>query len=272
MASIVRGLRLYWKLQLLHIRAYLEYEADFWVGLLAMFLRHGAGLAFIWVLFDRVPEVAGWTKWEMLFLYALLLIPRGTVELIANGQWRLRDLVHQGEFDRVLLRPVSPVLQVLSYSSAIHGAGTMLLGAAVLAIASSKLGIVWTVGSVVLLLGALAGSIVLIASITLATNCIAFWVPAASGAFPAFVGNLTELAKFPATIYGALVQTFLTFVLPFAFISYYPALALLGRPVDTAATFPQWFAYLSPLAGPVVALVAGLVWRRGVARYQGTGT
>ena len=265
-----RSLRLYWKLQRLHIRAYLEYEADFWVGILAMFLRHGAGLAFIWVLFDRIQEVGGWTKWEMLFLYSLLLIPRGSVELIANGQYQLNNLVNSGEFDRVLLRPVSPVLQVFSYTSAIHGLGSVALGVVVFATASSHLSVAWTAPHVLLLAGALAGSIVLIASVSLSTNCIAFWVPAASGAFPNFVNNVMELAKFPTTIYGLLVQTFLTFVLPFAFISYYPALALLGRHTDATA-FPAWLAYVSPVAGPAVALGASFVWRRGLARYQGVG-
>jgi ABC-2 type transport system permease protein len=94
---------MYVKLQVLHTRAHLEYEADFWVGVLAMFLRYGAGIAFIWVLFSRVAEVGGWSQWEMLFLYALLLIPRGSVEVLANGQYRLGELVHGGEMDRLLL-------------------------------------------------------------------------------------------------------------------------------------------------------------------------
>ncbi len=271
LALAARSLRLYWRLQLLHIRAYLEYEADFWVGILAMFLRHGAGIAFIWVLFDSVKEVAGWTKWEMLFLYALLIIPRGATELIANGQWQLGNLVHGGEFDRLLLRPVSPVLQVFSYTSAIHGLGSALLGVAVLATASAKLGVVWTLPNALLLVVTLCGSVVLISAVTLATNSISFWVPAATGAFPNFVNNLTELAKFPITIYGMLVQTVLTFALPFAFISYYPALSLLGRHADATA-FPAWLAYVTPLAGPAVALVASFVWRQGLARYQGAGT
>lgn len=271
LAALARNFRLYRRLELLHIRTYLEYEADFWIGILAMFLRHGAGIAFIWVLFDRVPEVAGWTKWEMLFLYSLLLIPRGSVEVLANGQYRLGGLINGGEFDRFLLRPISPVFQVFSYTAAIHGLGSALLGVVVLITASSKLGIVWTVPHTLLLLAALASSIVLIASVSLATNSIAFWGIGETGAFPNFVNNLMELSKFPVTIYGMLVQTFLTFVLPFAFITYYPAMALLGRAGDTAAAFPLWLAYVSPLAGPAVALLVSFIWRRGLARYQGVG-
>ena len=111
-----------------------------------------------------------------------------------------------------------------------------------------------------------ASSVVLIASVTLATNSIGFWVPTATGAFPNFVNNLMELAKFPITIYGQLVQWALTVVLPFAFISYYPAVLLLGKP-----SAHPWLAYLSVLAGPVVALLVSRLWQRGLARYQGAG-
>jgi len=57
-----------------------------------------------------------------------------------------------------------------------------------------------------------------------------------------------------------------TWVLPFAFVSYYPGIALLGKPVAS-----PWLGPLAPLAGPAVALIAALIWRIGLRRYQGTG-
>jgi len=41
---------------------------------------------------------------------------------------------------------------------------------------------------------------------------------------------------------------------------------LLGKP-----SAQPWLAYLSPLAGPVVALVVSRLWKSGLVRYQGTG-
>ena len=40
----------------------------------------------------------------------------------------------------------------------------------------------------------------------------------------------------------------------------------LGRPERSA-----WLGYGAPLAGLAMALVAALVWRRGLLRYQGVG-
>ncbi len=266
LARFLHALRIYGKLQLVHIRTHLEYEADFWIGIVGVMLTHGAGLAFVWILFGRVPEVAGWNLWEIAFLYSLAIIPRGLVEILCDGQWRLRLMVNRGEFDRLLVRPVSPALQLITQMSSIHGLGSVLLGLVVVTRAVVELDVVWGPAQYVFLLTTIFGSVVLIGSINFATNCIAFWDPSANSAFPFLVGHTLELVKFPITLYGRLVQVLLTWVLPFAFVSYYPGLVLLGR---TDAT--PWLGYLSPLAGPAVGLVSSLIWRRGLMRYQGAG-
>lgn len=251
---------------MVHLRTHLEYEADFWIGVVGVALTHGAGLVFVWTVFQRVPKVAGWTLWEIAFLYALAIVPRGLVELLADGQWRLRALVNRGEFDRLLVRPVSPALQLVTQMSSIHGFGSVLLGAVVLARALDHLDLAWGPGQWGFLALSIAGGATLIASVNFATNCVAFWDPSANSAFPFLVQQSLEFAKFPVSLYGRLIQALLTWVLPFAFVSYYPGTVLLGRPGGDRA-----IGYAAPLAGPAVALLAGLVWRRGLMRYQGTG-
>jgi ABC-2 type transport system permease protein len=258
--------RIYGKLQLLHLRAHLEYEADFWIGILGVALTHGAGFVFVWALFSNVPSVAGWQLWEIAFLYALSIIPRGLVELLCDGQWSLRQLVNRGELDRLLLRPVSPMLQLITMEMSIHGFGSVLLGAAIMLRAVRELGLAWGAWHYLFLAATLFSSVLLIGAINLATNCIAFWEPSSSSTFPFMVQNFMEFAKFPLSLYDRLVQGLMTWVLPFAFVSYYPGIALLARPVET-----QWLSYLAPLTGPIVSLLAGLIWRTGLGRYQGAG-
>lgn len=258
--------RIYGKLQLLHLRTHLEYKADFWIGIVGVALTHAAGLVFIGALFSRVPEVEGWSLWEVAFLYALSIIPRGLVEILCDGQWRLRLLVNHGEFDRLLVRPISPALQVITQISSIHGFGSVVLGSTILLRATTELNLSWSVWQYVFLAATLLGSVILIGSINFATNCIAFWEPSASSAFPFLVQNFAEFAKFPTTLYDRFVQILITWVLPFAFVSYYPGIALLGKPEAHA-----WLGYAAPFAGPAVALIAGFIWRRGLVRYQGAG-
>lgn len=261
------SIRLYLRLVFVHHRALLEYRADFWIGILGAALTNGAPLLFVWAVFLNVPDIAGWRAWEVALLYGLAVAPRGLVELIADGQWALRILVNRGDFDRLLVRPVSPVLQVLTWFSSIHGIGSLSLGLVVITRAQVELQLDWSTSQWLMLCATILGSSVLIAAINLATNCIAFWEPAANSAFPFLVVNTLEFAKYPISLYAIPIQALLTFVLPFAFISYFPAVILL----DKNSTW-SWIGYLTPAVGLLVAGAAAVVWRRGLRRYHSSGS
>jgi ABC-2 type transport system permease protein len=263
---LIHILRIYCKLQLLHLRIYLEYRADFWIGIIGMGLTQGAGLVFIWALFKRVPQVGGWNNWQIVLLYSLVLIPNGLTDLLYSGQWQLRSLVNKGELDRILIRPISPALQVISRESGIQGVGSVLLGTIVLSSTVHTLHLSWSVLQYGFLFLTLISSVLLMGSVNFATNCIAFWDASANSAFPFMVQYNMEFAKYPINLYSRLVQTFITWILPYAFVSYYPSLILLGQTGGLV-----WLGYCSPLAGPAMALVASIIWRRGLSRYQGTG-
>ncbi len=263
---LARLARLYVKLQVLHLQVYLEYDADFWIGIVGLFFKHAAGLAFVWTLFTRVAQVKDWGLWEVACVYALAIIPMGLVEILCDGQWQLRMLVTQGEFDRVLLRPLSPLLQVITQFLSIHGFGSVVLGAVVLSRAALELHLRWGPAQFAYLAATLAGSVLVISSLNLVTNCIVFWDQSPSSSTQILVYNLTEFAKFPIDLYGHTVQFLITWIVPLTFVSYYPALMLLGK-----AGVNPWLAYAAPLAGPVVALLTGLFWQRCLAHYQGAG-
>ena len=72
------------------------------------------------------------------------------------------------------------------------------------------------------------------------------------------------LAMILAVIFG------LTFVIPVAFVNWYPALFVLGR--DDPFEMPQWLQFASPLAAVVTVSLSLLVWRTGVRHYTSTGS
>lgn len=265
LTQLRRTLRIYMKLQVLHIRTHMEYRLDFGIGVLAAFIQHFAGFVFIWSLFTAIPEIEGWSLWEMGFLYGLLVIPRGLVEVLFEGTWRLRYLVNTGEFDRLLLRPISLALQVLTQASSMHGWGTICLGFSMLIYASGKLNLTWSVGEYFYLLLTLVSSSILIASINFITNCIGFWEPSASSAFPFLIINTAEFAKFPVILYSSVFQFIFTWILPFSFISYYPGILLLDR------SEASWISYIAPLPAVATLLFARLIWTLSLRRYQSTG-
>lgn len=264
--SLTRYTRIFLRLQLVRLRTQLEYEADFWLGIAGVLLTQLANFTFVWVIFSQVPRLAGWNLWEAAFLYALLIMPRGLVDLFCDGAWHTPWQVNSGSFDRILLRPVPVFLQVFSLSSRIHGLGHLILGITLLVAASSQLPLSWTPLRLLMLIGVLINSLLILGSMVLVANSSAFWEKSGNNAFAIFVSSMTDVVQVPLTIYGQVLQVLLTWILPFAFVSYYPACLLLGRLVD-----PPWLLWLIPLSGPLTALVGLKLWRLGVSRYESVG-
>jgi ABC-2 type transport system permease protein len=257
---------IYGKLLLLHLRTHLEYKADFLIGIVGVLLTQMTGIIFISVLFSRIPDVKGWTLWEIALLYALAIIAGGLTQICGQGQWRLHFMINQGDFDQMLVRPISPALQVLTQFSSLDGLGSILLGGIILWRASLETHIVWNLEHILLLLTTLFGAVPLMLSIQFAFNCVAFWEQGANSSFPFLIVSLSEFAKFPLTLYDRSIQILLTWILPFAFISYYPGLVLLGKP-----EVEPWVGYLTPVTGFIVMLITGVIWKHALLRYQSVG-
>ena len=73
-----------------------------------------SGLFFIYLIYQKVPTIAGWSFWEIIFIYGILYFSEGIISFLFEGTWLLNGLINHGELDRLLLRPVPIVVQVLS--------------------------------------------------------------------------------------------------------------------------------------------------------------
>lgn len=267
MVSMLRkNLRIYFKLQLMQIRSTIEYAADFWIGIIGAMMLQASGLVFISALFTQIPEVAGWSLWNIVVLYGLAMIPTGLRELFCDGFWMLRTRVNTGEFDRVLLRPVSPALQSAAALSSIHGIGGVALGITLLTMGLSRSDAAFQWWTVPFLVVVVISSTVLVSAISMLINLTGFWEPSAQSALPTMLAQFIDFSKFPIDIYNNAIRLVITVLLPYAFISYFPALVLLNRDSKW-----QWLGYLTPLAAGWIVMVTNVVWSRALNRYQGVG-
>jgi len=258
--------RLYLKLQLIQLRTAVEYRADFWIGILGASLMHGAGLVFVTALFGQIDELGGWSAWEVAVLYGLTLIPAGLRELFCDGPWLLRQLVNSGEFDRLLVRPVSPAMQAATRLASIHGVGQLSLGLTLLFLGTSRSGMDWTPWKAGFLLISVISSFGLLIAIGFLVNMTGFWEPSAQSAIPTAYAMLIDFAKFPLDIYSTVIKGLVTVVAPYAFISYFPALVLLGKDSPW-----RWLGFTSPLVTLLAVYGTARLWHRALDRYQGVG-
>lgn len=249
-----------------YAKARLEYRADFFSAVLASFLGTAASFGFLLIVFSRGVAVRGWKFEEMVFLYGFSLIPFGIFNVFSWNLWMFAErYLIEGRFDRVLLRPVSSVFQVLFESFRLESVESIVTGIVAVLWASRRLGLALTFGDALLfLLWATAGGVIYVA-IFLALTSMSFWIEDRIGISPP-VFNLMQFGRYPLTIYDVWVRLALSFVIPFAFASFYPTARFLRRP----EFLPEFWAV--PFVAAISMSLALLLWKNGVARYHSTGS
>ena len=259
-------LYIYLRLQLLHLRVALEYPANFWIASVAMLAGEITTIGFLWVLFGHVPQIAGWQFWEVLFLYALITLQTALGGFLCSGFWNIPGYIRSGRLDQVLVRPVAPLLQMATLHLDMRNIGRLAISIAILAQAIGELWPAWSVWQLAYFVATLVGSALLLNSLFFIPRCLAFWTLSDTNSIADWLWNVIDFAKYPLSAYTRPIQFVLTWLIPLAFVSYYPAAVLLGKPLDW-----PWLGYLTPLAGPIAALCALVVWRHGLACYQSSG-
>jgi len=261
-----RHLRLFGMYFSQYAKARLEYRADFFSSVAASFLGTAASFGFLLIVFSRVPAVKGWTFAEMVFLYGFSLVPLGLFNVLSWNLYLFSDrYLIEGRFDRVLLRPVSPIFQVLFESFRLESLQETATGLFAVAWAVRKLGLSFGVLEVILFVVWTACGAVIYLAIFIGLTATSFWIEDRIGITPP-VFNLMQFGRYPLTIYDAWVRFALSFVIPFAFASFYPTLRFLHR-----KEFPAEF-WAVPIVAVLVFSLAISLWNAGVARYHSTGS
>jgi ABC-2 type transport system permease protein len=244
----------------------LSYRADFLIGVSTSIAASLFALGFVVVLFQKVPQLAGWQFGEVLFLYGFSLIPFGLFNIISLNLYDFgNNYIIEGKFDRVLLRPVSSLFQVMFEVIRIESAHEVLTGLIIVWLAARRLGLEWTpVDAALLMVFAVSGAVIYVA-VFLVLSCMSFWMEDRIGVHPP-VWNLIAFGRYPLTIYSAWVQFILSWMVPFGFAAFYPSVRLLGREEFRS------YAALVPVVAAAFFAGALLLWKRGVRAYSSTGT
>jgi len=264
--SLARHARLFRLYFSQYAKARLEYRLDFFSSVFASFLGTAAAFGFLLIVFSRVPAVKGWTFEQMVFLYGFSLIPLGVFNVLSWNLYLFSDrYLIEGRFDRVLVRPVDSVFQVLFESFRLESLQESITGLAAVAWASRRLGLSFGAGDVVLFLVWVACGAAIYLAIFVGLTATSFWIEDRIGIVPP-VFNLMQFGRYPLTIYDGWIRFTLSFVIPFAFASFYPVVHFLRR-----GEYSREF-WAVPLIAAASIGIALSVWKAGVRRYHSTGS
>lgn len=260
----------YWMLVLMWIRSSLAYPASFVLMLFSSMLITVTDFVAIVLMFSHIEAFGGFTLGEMALLYATASMTLGVADLFTGSIERVGERIRTGTLDVYLIRPVPAFLQSAADGFALRRIGRPLQAGVVLAFALNNLQVDWTVARVVMLvLSIIAGSIIFAAIFVLGAAFQFVSIDSAELANSFTYGGQT-LTQYPLTVFGKEIVRAVTFVVPLAFVNYYPVLYVLGKPAPLG--LPSWIGLLSPLVAVAMVALASLAWRGGLRRYRSTGS
>ncbi|NIK75234.1 ABC-2 type transport system permease protein [Paenibacillus castaneae] len=260
-------MRLYWKYIVILFKSQMQYRTSFWLLTLGQFLVPFSVFAGLYFLFERFGQIQGWNFQEVALCFSIIHMAFAISECFARGFDSFSGMVVNGEFDRVLVRPRSTVLQVLGSKFEFTRVGRLAQSTLVLIWAISQLPIEWTMLKAITLFFMVISGFFIFAGIFMLAAAMCFWTIQGLEVANIFTDGGKEMAQYPLNIYQKWVTRFFTFIIPFGCVNYLPLLYILDK--TTGNDLPY---ILAPAAGIVFIAPCMLVWRVGVRHYRSTGS
>ncbi|WP_028647851.1 ABC transporter permease [Nocardiopsis sp. CNT312] len=263
-------LRTYVRLAWTWCRALAQYPASLLLLTGMVVLASAAEMGAVAIVFGHAGTLVGFTVFEGLLVYALAATAFGCADLLMGSVERLGQHIRTGSFDAMLVRPVSPLVQLATDGFSPRRLGKVVPALAVLAVSLTVCDIDWTVSRALMLPVLLASSIALCCAVWLAASCTQFVATDAREAANSLTYGGQALTEYPLALYGRGIVRAVTFAVPLAFVSWQPALYLLDRPDPTG--LPAALRWAAPAVAVLSCVLAAAAWRSGLRRYRSTGS
>ncbi|SDF69052.1 ABC-2 type transport system permease protein [Lentzea fradiae] len=252
------------------LRSQLVYRASFTIDFLTQIIAQCTELVVILVLFDRIDALGGFTRDEVVLMYAFAGAAFGVADLFAGQLDNLPTYIRTGSFDVLLMRPLGTLPQIMCTDIRLRRIGRIAGALGAMGYALAHVTVEWTPAKVVLaVLTPVAGAVIFSAVWVVACS-VCFWIVEGREFANAVTYGGNSFTSYPINVYSRPLRWLMAFVVPGAFVAYYPSLTLLGK--QDPLGFPGWTGWTSPLVAVLAAGVAGLVWRFAVRHYRGTGS
>jgi ABC-2 type transport system permease protein len=268
--EVVADLRVWRRLVGARIRADWQYRTSFFLFLASQTLIACMDLAVLAAIFGQVDSLAGWSGVEVALLFGLGGVAFGLADLLVSAVETASRHIKAGTFDLFLLRPLPALLHLSASEFALRRIGRSVQPAVVLAIALVLAPIDWTVEALVLIPVTLVSGTAIFGSVWVITSSISFWTVESQEVANAFTYGGSVVVHHPVDLLGAWLRRLVTFLVPLAFVAYFPAARLLGRTEPLG--WPSGVAWASPLVAAATVLVARAVWGLALRHHRSTGS
>lgn len=264
MGKVLDNISLYFSFLKASLKEILIYRIDCIVGIFSQLVVQLVSLIFIFVVFQHAENIAGWNFYQILLLYGVTRIPIGISGYCFDGLYDIGPkYIKNGDFDKILLRPVHPLISVIGTSREFASISDLFIGFGITIWMLIKLSIPITALLIIKIVFFSVVGAFIVGAINTIFSISSFWTYRSNEIIWSFYRMYT-FTEYPITIYNKFIRFLITIVLPFAFVAYYPTMAYLGLNI--------YMIYLSPFVAIVLWIIAIKLWNLALNKYRSTGT
>jgi len=264
MKKILDNISLYLSLLKISLKEILIYRIDCIAGILSQLVVQAVSLIFIFIIFQNTENIAGWSFEQILLLYGVTRISIGISGYCFDALYDIGPkYIRNGEFDKILLRPVHPLISIIGASREFVSIADFFIGLGITVYMLYRLAIPITILLIIKIIFFSVVGALIIGAINTIFSISSFWTYRSNEVIWSFYRMYT-LTEYPISIYNGFIKILITIILPFAFVAYYPTMEYLG--------LNHYMLYLSPIIAIILWIVAVKVWNLALNKYRSTGT
>ena len=258
-------LKLYLKFFSIQVKTLLEYKKSFIFTIIGQIISSFFSLISIYFLFNKFGNIEGFTFENVLICFIVSYIGFSAAECFFRGFDQFDKMISNGEFDRILTRPRGLIFQVLASKIEFEKLGKLIAAFLTLIILLYANPELLKLDKIITIILMILGTIIIYASLFIMKGGICFFTTQSLEIMNIFTDGARDLTQYPLSIFHKYIRNFFTYILPLAFVNYFPLLYVIGKVENK-------IYIISPIISILFIIPCYIIWKIGVKKYKSTGS
>ena len=258
-------IKLYLKFFSIQVETLLEYKKSFIFSITGQIISSFFSILSIYFLFRKFGNIEGFTFNNVLICFIVSYVGFSFAECFFRGFDQFDKMISNGEFDRILTRPRGLVFQVLASKIEFEKLGKLIAAFVALAVLFCTNSELLRIDKIVTIIFMILGTIIIYASLFIMNGGICFFTTQSLEIMNIFTDGARDLTQYPLSIFHKYVRNFFTYIMPLAFVNYFPLLYVIDKVQNK-------IYMISPIVSILFIIPCYIVWKVGVKKYKSTGS
>ncbi len=226
--------------------------------LIGKFLRFGMFFFFIYILASGVQEIAGYSFWQIIFVFSTFNLIDVISQIILREVYRFRGYVVSGSLDYFLVRPINPIFRFLFGGADLLDIPILIASIGLLLFSFFKLGGA-DISNILIYISLIANALIIALSFHIFVLSVGILTTEVDNALWLY-RDLISMGRIPVDFYLPPIRGLITFVIPIGIMITFPSQAVFG-------TLSVGLFFICFMVGFTFLAFSYASWRFAIKRY-----